>query len=239
MGDTIQILWTGGWDSTYRMVELARQQVTVEPVYVINSGRRSAGLEQAAMDRILGILRDSDRFPARILPLVKIRREDIPDNDRITDAFNRLAADYPLGPQYEWLGRLAVTKPGIEICIEKAEPGVLHSRDVIERGGPEADALFSNFSLPLYDITEAEMLANIKSWGCMDVMKHIWFCNHPLKNGEPCGLCNPCRIKARPEMNFLLPEGALERNRKMMEMEEEEARDYRYNLWSEQGIPLE
>ena len=32
--EIVNILWTGGWDSTYRMIELSRFQNTVNPIYI-------------------------------------------------------------------------------------------------------------------------------------------------------------------------------------------------------------
>lgn len=41
MQKPIKIFWTGGWDSTYRIVELVLQGRTVSPVYVIDRNRKS------------------------------------------------------------------------------------------------------------------------------------------------------------------------------------------------------
>lgn len=41
----ISILWTGGWDSTYRVVELSRQKVTIQPIYILDPKRESANYE--------------------------------------------------------------------------------------------------------------------------------------------------------------------------------------------------
>ena len=43
------ILWTGGWDSTFRLVELSFEDVNVFPIYVVDHKRQSKDLELAAM----------------------------------------------------------------------------------------------------------------------------------------------------------------------------------------------
>lgn len=50
---TVNILWTGGWDSSYRMVELSRRLVQVQPIYVYGEGRASEKYEIRAMNRII------------------------------------------------------------------------------------------------------------------------------------------------------------------------------------------
>ena len=240
---TVNILWTGGWDSTYRMVELARKDVTVQPFYVLNPARRSNEKEVEAMARITEILNDDVRFSAKILPAKVVRIEDIPPNDEVTKAFNELAEKVELGPQYEWLGRLSRIIPDIELCIEKAPEGRLVSRDVILEGSEAAAKLFGWFRLPIFDITEQEMVANIKAWGCEDIMKNIWFCNHPLYSGEPCGMCHPCCIKISSGMDFLLPASAIARNSEMRRIETEQgadaAKNYRISFWEKNGILIE
>lgn len=70
--------------------------------------------------------------------------------------------------------------------------------------------VFGNFSFPIIDKYETDMLCNIKEWGYEDVRKEIWFCHRPI-HGTPCGLCHPCDVKMESEMEFLLPEAARKR----------------------------
>ena len=50
--NVIKVLWTGGFDSTYRIVELSMRDVTIQPVYVKYSRRKSMECELKAMDDI-------------------------------------------------------------------------------------------------------------------------------------------------------------------------------------------
>ena len=53
----VLVLWTGGWDSTFRIVELSRSFCSIQPIYVIDPERQSIGYELAAMDAIVDSLR--------------------------------------------------------------------------------------------------------------------------------------------------------------------------------------
>ena len=50
---TVNLLWTSGWDSTYRLVELSRMDVRVQPIYVTGMGRPSEQRELQAQKEIL------------------------------------------------------------------------------------------------------------------------------------------------------------------------------------------
>jgi len=42
--ERINIFWTGGWDSTFRMLQLAEKQVIIQPYY-LKDNRKSEELE--------------------------------------------------------------------------------------------------------------------------------------------------------------------------------------------------
>ena len=239
-----RVLWTGGLDSTYRMIELALQDVIVEPVYVVNNGRRSHNIELQAMKTMLELLRDKNRFIAEIRDIKIVNKEDITITAAIHEAYEKLHESYDIGPQYEWLAALSKIINDLEICIEKAPEGRLHSRDAVVNG--DGGIIFESFDLPIFNIDEEGMMINIKKWGCEDIIKHIWFCNHPLINDEgeelrycPCGLCHPCRIKIESGMQQLLSEEAIERYQKMTEIENmdgpDAAKQYRMDTWTKKG----
>jgi len=52
----VRVLWTGGLDSTYRIVELSRMDVTIQPVYCANPERDSTAMEKYTIERILAAL---------------------------------------------------------------------------------------------------------------------------------------------------------------------------------------
>lgn len=155
--------------------------------------------------------------------------DNIKDNNSITCAYQAIRKEIPIGTQYDWLARLAVDFPGIELGIEKPFGEYSGCVDAIERFGrlkqqtdswvidseystPELNLLFGNFSFPIIQFTELDMVANIKKWHCESIMKQIWFCHSPIA-GKPCGKCRPCQQKMECGMEFLLPPKAQQRYR--------------------------
>lgn len=55
----ISVLWTGGLDSSYRMVQLSRRHVRVQPYY-LSDNRRS---EQQELNSIAEVTRDIQEHP--------------------------------------------------------------------------------------------------------------------------------------------------------------------------------
>ena len=223
------ILWTGGWDSTFRVAELSRQEVTVQPIYVYDNGRKSCEKELQAMEDILKDLRSHPQTKAQLLDILTIPKQDIPANEAITAAFQKVRSQQTLGGQYDWLARLGAQYPGIELGVEKplgkgggcsaliARYGALTEKDGIyyvdrENSQEECILLLGNFSFPIRGRTVKDMEAIVHRWGYEDIMKKIWFCNEPL-NGHICGMCPPCRQKMEGGMEWLLPEDAQKRYR--------------------------
>lgn len=223
----IRLLWTGGWDSTYRLVELSRMDVTVQPMYGCDGKRDSMEVEKQTMEKILAALQSHPGTKAHLLPIWYISLDTIPENQEITRSFQTLRSLTGLGGQYEWLARLAREYPGLELCLENMpygggsgsilKYGRMKTEDGVtaldpEQSSPECAAVFGNFRLPIFHITEREMLANIRAWGYEDIMAMIWFCHEPLR-GECCGMCRPCQQKMEGRMEYLLPPAAQRRYR--------------------------
>ncbi len=233
----ISILWTGGWDSTYRVVELSRQKVTIQPIYILDPKRESANYELGgAIKTITEMLLQRNETLAEFLPIKVINVGEIQPNEEITATAKQLKNEFGLGEQHDWTARVALQYPGIEMCIEKAIKGYMPIRETINKYGKLKMSahgyvvdreqstqtlvnILGNITLPIFDTTETEMLQNIKKWHYEDVMAHIWFCHRPIK-GKPCGLCSPCHTKWDSNMKFLLPEDAQKRCEKAIEIED-------------------
>lgn len=133
--EEIKILWTGGWDSTFRMIELSRKNVVIQPIYVLDSERKSTDNELKAMDKIIQDLNKRDETKAKINAIKIIKKEDIPENKEITDAYKIINARTRLGSQHDWLARLAVEYKGIEIGTEAGTPDTSHIIQAINEFG--------------------------------------------------------------------------------------------------------
>ena len=67
----VEILWTGGWDSTFRIVELSRMDgVVIQPIYVEDKKRGSVPYELKAMDDIVSLLKEKSETKADFLPIL-------------------------------------------------------------------------------------------------------------------------------------------------------------------------
>ena len=217
----VNILWTGGWDSTYRVVQLSMRDIEIQPIYVEDVGRKSVPYELQAMKDIVSLLEAKAETNAEFLPLKKNKITDIPADQDISQAYLRIKKQVNIGTQYEYLARLAKTYPGIEIGIEKPNGEYSGCVAAIEKNGclirendisrvdkansnTDCNLVFGNFTFPIIDINEIEMVERIKKWKCEDVMKHIWFCHKPIES-IPCGYCRPCQQKMECGMEWLLP----------------------------------
>lgn len=228
------IFWTGGWDSTYRIVELSRQAVTVQPVYCLTHNRRSTSLELQHMEDIINALTIKPKTKATFLPIKKIDINTLQKNIVIENAFQEITKHNPLGTQYIPLAKIAKQYPGIELGLEKPNGEFSSAITTIDKFGKLINingclmldkdhttsscyALFGNMSFPICHITERDMLCNIKTWGYEDIMKLIWFCHTPLRENDEwksCGICRPCQQKMECHMEFLLSMSAQKRYRK-------------------------
>lgn len=229
----VNIFWTAGWDSTYRVIELSFQQVTIQPVYCHNSKRRSSSIELQHIKDMVKIIENKPKTKAKFLPIEIVDISALPQDSTIENAYKEFIKEIPLGKQYVFLAKVAQKFPGIELGVERQDTGKGHISSSFERFAklikkdniyyldPKGTkdfcyTIFGQMSYPIYDISEVEMFENIKKWGYEDVMKHIWFCHTPLKEqGEwcPCGTCWPCIEKMENNMEFLLPPKAQKRYR--------------------------
>lgn len=210
----IHVLWTGGLDSTARLVELSRKPVVVKPYYVIDHRRMaSAECEMRAMQSIRERLAGDPLTIAEILPTIEIEVDDIASDPKVTTSFKELHRKYLVGSQYEYLTRYA-KQHGIilEVGIEKAEgskarASILAEAKVVpfedETGGvnykiSEEDSsedvrnLYQNYTFPMWEMDKHAEVKMMQDLGCGDIVNMTWFCHSPLW-GKPCGHCNPCK----------------------------------------------
>jgi hypothetical protein len=229
--DRINILWTGGYDSTYRVCELSLLPVEVQPYY-IDACKRSNPNEYKAMADIEKVIRGNPLKKCVLLPIITIRLCDLDSDKEIEDAYTRIRSEVDLGSQYVWLAKFAKQNGiRVELGFEKNDGGRVYKyfdkygayRDVtiaLEAGSEtlsyrEFDGsrtsedlmiLFGSFrfGLPLIETTKLGLVEAYKKIGYKEVIPLTWFCAHPLK-GKPCGLCNPCASVMKAGMGFRMP----------------------------------
>ena len=208
---TVRLLWTAGWDSTFRLLDaLLVRRKSVQPYYLVDPGRPSTPNELRAMDAIAAAVAAKDHAAAARLarPVVTNVAELLPD-EQITGRFERLRARSHLGGQYDWLARFALQHglTDLELAIHRDDRAAEFLKDhvVREDGGgdpyhrlrddpPDDDLrIFERFRFPVFDMTKGDMQRAARHGGFADVMELTWFCHIPTPDGQPCGRCNPCR----------------------------------------------
>lgn len=224
----MELLWTSGWDSTFRLLAaLFLEDVTVQPHYIVDSGRASVPVEKRAMDAIreaVGAARPG--LAERLLPTLYVELGDVPADQHTAERFAALAARGDIGSQYEWLARYTLHAgiDDLELSIHHDDRAKVYLDGKVEllrrepfasyRLAPDHESgdlgLFANFVFPVFDLTKVDMRDAAARHGFLDILELSWFCHSPrgdLKNPQPCGLCNPCKDAVAEGVGYRLPAG--------------------------------
>ena len=226
--DKIEMLWSGGWDSTYMLCMEARKPITIRPYYIVFH-RPGEKEERSAIFRIFKKIKQHKEFKARILPVKFIDKEVIKVPDEIKRVFYKFRPDYSLGGQYLQLSSFALQHEGIYLGQERfyENPGHL-TKLLYDKGKLTFDnnqvgyldktcsdedvfLLFGHYRFPIALKNELMMVDDAKRLGFIDIMDESWFCYYPTKDGKPCGTCLPCITKYNQHMYDRLPLEALAR----------------------------
>lgn len=222
--NVVNLLWTGGWDSTFRLCDLILiQKKRVQPIYIMDPERKSIREEIRAIETIRKLLKEvSLETRELLLPMNARWMGDIALNPTVTARYNNLVQRFGrLGSQYEWLGRFASECgiDGLELSVESdsftpSGPVFAKLKDylILQNGNyllsdclEESDfELFRPFHFPLAYTTKLDMLSYAKKRGFYDMMLHSWFCHLP-KKGRPCGKCRPCSFVLDEGLAFRVP----------------------------------
>ena len=228
----VKVLWTGGYDSTYRIVELSRHDVVVQPYYLSDKHRHS---EKFELDAISEITADIEKHPetrCKLLPLIKRQVSDLKPDNEILQAYERLRNISYLGPQYIWLAEFAKSNNGLELCIEMLdcqsgatycirregelkkinEGGLVYWILNEEKSSRDIFTVFGSMHFPIIELSKVDMLEGYKQMGLYETMKKTWFCHTPVR-GEPCGVCNPCKHVIKEGLSFRIPPAGMERHK--------------------------
>ena len=220
----VRLLWTGGWDSTFRLCFLLLvEKRPVEPHYVITTGRQSFAAEIRAMARMKQVLLETHGVPADLL--LPTRFVDVTDlrPDATTAAqMQALKGVEYIGRQYEHLARYArqLSLDGLELSVHRDDRAFAFLDGEVKRvngtdGSPIYTLvekprnpnleLFRGFQFPLFAMTKLEMEEQARRHGFAPVMELTWFCHKPLPGDIPCGHCRPCGYAIEEGMARRLP----------------------------------
>lgn len=226
---TVNVLWTGGLDSSYRIIELSRLAVNIQPYYIWDHTRGSIKQELRAIKRISKDVRENKYTKANLFPVKIVKDTDIEENASITQAWERMNQKYKLGSQYDYLARFArqnglKLEVGLE-CSERSKAfntikseSILKLMNVnfggkytayyidIQSSSMDAMMLFENMLFPatLWHMSKLEEVEGYKKLGFGDSITKTWFCHRPVF-GLPCGHCNPCKDCLNEGLAFRVP----------------------------------
>ncbi|MBY7144598.1 7-cyano-7-deazaguanine synthase [Virgibacillus sp. NKC19-3] len=217
-----KVLWTGGWDSTFRVLDLVlNKKVNIQPYYIIDENRPSTYMEFKTMDRIIDMIKEMDESAScRIMERIDIRKKDISDNSNITKSYRRLADRSHLGAQYDWLARYtnSLGINDLELCVhtdDTVEGFIKNDVDLVDNNNDRFYKLkeylsdqdlgiFSYYHFPLLDMTKLDMQEQASISGFKQIMEETWFCHSPIYD-QPCGMCNPCKYTREEGLGRRVP----------------------------------
>lgn len=223
----VHILWTGGLDSTYRVVELSKTDCVIHPHYIIINGRRTVKNELRAISDITDILNSDERTIAKLLPVETFPMNDLDEYADIQSAWEMLHEKKHFNStQYPLLARYARQKQlRLEMGIQFSENGSVAEivdesclvdcpdRDDVMMMDPEkgpqewaSHTLFKDFLFPksLYHKTKKEEVEELRNLGYDKVLKKVWTCFHPVL-GMPCGHCYACKSAMKEGASMMVP----------------------------------
>ena len=224
---TVEILWTGGFDSSFRIVQLSRMPVIIQPYY-LSDNRVSEQMELSAIDRITERIRNDPDAQCTLLDLEYIPIADRKMIPEVSKAYYSLKKEGRLGTQYKWLSCFSKDHPGIELSVQKEgrmdylvnkcgafktinDPVIgIYCVVDIEKSSVDIVNIFGNFHFPIVNLTKLEMRDEYIRLGSGDIIDMTWFCHRP-KGNEPCGICPPCGFVVEEGLSYRLSPKALKR----------------------------
>ena len=225
----VNVLWTGGWDSTFRIVQLSTRNVIIQPYYLMDN-RNSEKYELNAIRTISDLIRGRNTTRCTLKDVITTKVDDVVQDKETTDAYNAMRTVMKFGSQYDWLARFSIGINNLELTIHEGDKAL----KVIETFGkvaklhndktgdyfildpavssPEARMIFGNFHFPLLEYSKLAMKKETDEKGFGEIMDKTWFCYFPV-NDAPCGVCNPCVYTIDEGMGYRFSRKALQRYR--------------------------
>lgn len=211
----VQLLWTGGWDSSFRLLQLLLvEQRPVQPIYIVNLDRRSLHQEMRTMASLRRQLRERMTDPSLMRPTQMVLQQEFPSRPDLEAVTAAIRAKTHVGHQYARFSGIAEVMgwDGVEMCMQAHEGGVISDLHRLvfaeEVGGRLTDApearIFRHWRFPVLHISKSEMAAYAREHGFYDLLVQRWFCHQPV-GGRACGRCIPCQRANRDGVEFANP----------------------------------
>ncbi len=222
--ENVALFWTGGWDSTFQLLQLLIiQRRRVIPFYLIDTGRRSTGMELRTIKYIKDHLLKKYPYIHELLqPTQYFAVADISADSEITGAFQSVFKKAFIGSQYDFLARFCKENgiTNIQLCIHRDDKAHFIIENIVSESVDglqtvlrtdtdvqEIDeyVLFRYFSFPIFNLSKIQMSAIANKQGWEEIMGMTWFCHNPTNNMRPCGICNPCLYVIEEGFGWRIP----------------------------------
>ena len=209
----VNVFWTGGWDSTFRILQLLiTKKKTVQPYYILDPDRKSITAEFNAMKAIKQAVFQMYPYTNELLRPTIIRNLVEMDNDQnLFRDLEQIAKSYSLGSQYSWQAyycneigvndmELSTQKPGSTYELVSKESLFIKEEDsayyIMDKHSKQVNlyTLLHYFRFPLLEHTKLDMFQEALECGFEDILELSWFCHRPIRGKMACGTCRPCRI---------------------------------------------
>ena len=221
--DNTQIVfWTGGFDSTFVVMDCLSKGYKVQPVYIHkNIFYANAEIRNAIF--LANIIVEKYPFGKNLLPLqvVNFKKFDLKDVPAeiqkaweyvYIDKFHIKKDDALIkrrGFQYIIFAQLASLFPNAMLGITKGAKirqlleteGNLKYKDKTtgyltkENCNPYLYTLFGNYQFPIITVYERDMIHIAEKKNFIPVLQYSKFCYSGMHFKEPCGCCIPCQTK--------------------------------------------
>ena len=219
MSKTAKVLWTSGWDSTFRVIDLYKKGTTIQPIYVFDDNRASSKKEVETIEILTSeIIERFKNSKGRILPLKLIERNQIAKDIFLKLIYKVLKSRKHLGKQYYWLACLAKDINPLELSLNKIDLLRFFRKDqLIEFDGKTLGKnwkinpkkvdffvykIFRNMNFPIIEVSKVEMKKIAEENNFIDIMNQTWFCHD--SDTKPCEKCNPCKQHIKDNMAYRL-----------------------------------
>ena len=221
----INLLWTGGWDSTFALLySVIIKNMPVQPYYLIDHKRESTEHELRAMADIITEFRIKyPQLQHLIKPVIYKSDLDLIENNEIDEWYRLYVKYYNIGSQYKFIALWAEElHTALMYTLEKPITGYmpvdqpLITQFIVNglfarlKKNPEPFylSLFQKAEFYFLEMNKLEMGSFAQKHGFYDLLLKTWFCHFPKLN-YPCGICDPCAIVISNNLKFRMPKISL------------------------------
>ncbi len=203
--ETTHLFWTGGLDSTFRLVQLLYTTTQiVQPHYLLRR-EESTGKEIDTMIKIRrALVKQSPEMKDRILPTVYTNEYLIPEAEDLKKEIVSLRESGKVAEQYEAMAYYCKAL-GVD-SIEVALTNITGEKDSFEHFR-QADA-FRFFTYPTIELSKKDMYEVARKEKWEEILNMTTFCRRPRQKSKACGVCGPCVDAVMSGMGHRIPPGA-------------------------------